>query len=285
MKVRIISAAVALVIAIFILSLAHTWVFNLAIASIAVGAIYELFKAVGLVKYRSECAVCFAFAAVDCLIEMVHSRDFMLWFDVQLYGFVFVIAMLTLYLKHHKRYIYAVPFVMVAVTFLVTYSFHTLISLVQAFPTFGVFAVVLTLCGSWLADSGAYFAGTLFGNRKLCPEISPKKTVEGLIGGTVCNGVFLLIISGVYTSFINKYVDVNYALVFIAGMLCSVIGLIGDLAASAIKRQVDIKDYGTIMPGHGGIMDRFDSVLTVAPFMYWLFINGWLINTNVAICY
>jgi phosphatidate cytidylyltransferase len=155
---------------------------------------------------------------------------------------------------------------------------HTLISLVELFPEFGVFAVVLTLCGAWLADSGAYFAGTFFGNRKLCPEISPKKTVEGVIGGTVCNGVFLLLISGVYGSFVNKGVSINYGVVFLAGMVCSIIGLIGDLSASVIKRQANIKDYGNIMPGHGGIVDRFDGVLTVAPFMYYLFVQGCLVT-------
>jgi phosphatidate cytidylyltransferase len=146
------------------------------------------------------------------------------------------------------------------------------------FTEYGVFAVVLTLAGAWLADSGAYFAGTFFGKTKLCPVISPKKTVEGLIGGTVCNGVFLLIIAGVYNSLINKDVHVNLIAVFIAGMLCSVIGLVGDLGASVIKRQAGIKDYGNIMPGHGGIMDRFDSVLTVTPFMFWMFTSGLLVT-------
>ncbi len=78
MKTRIISAAVAIVIAVLILALAHTWVFNLAIAAIAVGALYELFKAVGLVKFRPECCACFAFAAVDCLLPMVYKHGFSL---------------------------------------------------------------------------------------------------------------------------------------------------------------------------------------------------------------
>ena len=92
------------------------------------------------------------------------------------------------------------------------------------------------------------------------------------------NGVFLLIIAGVYSLLINRDISINFVAVFIAGMFCSVIGLIGDLAASMIKRQTGIKDYGNIMPGHGGVMDRFDSVLTVAPFMYLLFTQGLIVR-------
>lgn len=277
MKTRIISAAVAIAIAVVMLALAYTWVFNLAVAAIAVGALYELFKAVGLVRFRPECYSCFAFASVDCLIGMVHRHDFFTFFNIRLYGFLFVLAMLLLYLKNHKDYSYAVPFTMIGLTFIVTYSFHTLVSMPVQLPDYGRFALVITLAGAWLADSGAYFAGTFFGKHKLCPEISPKKTIEGVIGGTVCNGVFLLIIAAVYT-LLNKDVTVHLAAIFFAGMVCSVIGLIGDLSASVIKRQTNIKDYGNIMPGHGGVMDRFDSVLLVAPLMYYLFMQGCLVT-------
>ncbi|MCD7742583.1 MAG: phosphatidate cytidylyltransferase [Ruminococcus sp.] len=277
MKTRIISAAVAIAIAIVVLALAHTWVFNLAIAAITVGALYELFKAFGLVKYKIECAVCFTFAAIDCLIGMVQKHNFFTFFNVKLYGFLFVIAIMLLYLKNHNEYSYVVPFSLIGATLIVAYSFHTLLWLVEYYPDFGVFATVLTLAGAWLADSGAYFAGTFFGKHKLCPEISPKKTVEGVIGGAVCNGLFLLIIAAIYGGLINKDADVHLGIIFIAGILCSIIGLIGDLTASEIKRQAGIKDYGNIMPGHGGIMDRFDSVLMVAPFMYWMFSQGWLV--------
>ena len=130
---------------------------------------------------------------------------------------------------------------------------------------------------SGLADSGAYFAGTFFGKTKLCPEISPKKTVEGLIGGVISNGILMLIISLFY-QFVLKGEPIHYLGVLIAGMLAALIGLVGDLTASVIKRQTGIKDYGNIMPGHGGIMDRFDSVLLVAPFMYYMFTQGLILK-------
>lgn len=278
MKTRIISAAIGLAIAITVLILAHTWVFDLVIAAITVGALYELFRAMGLVKYTAGCCACFLFASFDIMIGIVHRYAVLGFLNRELFLLIFSLALIVMYLKDHKIYNYSVPFTFFGLTAAVTFSFGCLSSLVTRFPKFGVFAVVLTLAGSWLADSGAYFAGTFFGRKKLCPEISPKKTVEGLAGGTVCNGVFLLAIAGVYGSLINKHVIVHLPAVFIAGMLCSLLGLVGDLGASVIKRQAGIKDYGSIMPGHGGIMDRFDSVLTVTPFMYWMFVNGFLIT-------
>ena len=278
MKVRVISALAALAIAIVILIFAHTWVLNIAIAGLAVGAVYELFKATGLVKYQTECCACFAFTSLCCLIGMVHRFGILDFLNVRLFGVMFAAAVLGLYLKHHDDYNYSVPFTFIGLTLCVTYSFGTLIRIVDEHPAFGVFALVLTLAGAWLADSGAYFAGTFFGKHKLAPVISPKKTIEGVIGGTVSGGVILLIMAIVYGKLINKDVTMHYAGIFIAGMICSLIGLLGDLSASVIKRQTGIKDYGKIMPGHGGIMDRFDSVLLVAPFMYWLFSSGFLIS-------
>lgn len=115
---------------------------------------------------------------------------------------------------------------------------------------------------------GAYFAGTFLGKHKLCPEISPKKTVEGFIGGLLSNGVIFVVINLIYVVFFVEGYKVNYVNTFILGLICAVLGTIGDLTASLIKRQCDIKDYGNIMPGHGGLMDRFDSVLFVVPFIY-----------------
>lgn len=280
MKTRIISAAVGLVIAIAVLILAHTWLFQLVIAAITVGALYELFRAMGLVKYTAECCAAFLFAAFDCMIGIVHRYGVLGFLNRELFLLLFSAALIIMYLKNHNVYNYSVPFTFLGLTAAVTFSFGCLSSMVTLMPRFGVFAVVLTLAGSWLADSGAYFAGTFLGRTKLCPEISPKKTVEGLVGGTVCNGVFLLIIAGVYGTLINKQVTVHLPAVFIAGMICSLLGLVGDLGASVIKRQAGIKDYGSIMPGHGGIMDRFDSVLTVTPFMYWMFASGILITVK-----
>ena len=141
----------------------------------------------------------------------------------------------------------------------------------------GKFHVWLIFLCSWGCDTCAYCVGMLIGKHKMAPVLSPKKSVEALIGGVISNGILMLVISLFY-QFVLKGEPIHYLGVLIAGMLAALIGLVGDLTASVIKRQTGIKDYGNIMPGHGGIMDRFDSVLLVAPFMYYMFTQGLILK-------
>lgn len=276
MSTRIKSAAVAIVIAIIALILHNTFVFNLFIAFISMAAIYEIFKATGTAEFKYEAIACYAFAVVDAVMPAFYKHGLLYFISYRLYLGIFVLAMCILYLLDHKEFRYNNFFFMLGVTVLISYSFGTLINMANMGGK-GVFLIVLTLCGAWLADSGAYFVGRKFGKTRPWPEISPNKTLEGLIGGVVCNGIFLLIISFVY-DVILKGDSIHYVIVFFAGMACALIGLVGDLTASMIKRQTGIKDYGNIMPGHGGIMDRFDSVILVAPFMYYLISQGLILK-------
>jgi phosphatidate cytidylyltransferase len=132
----------------------------------------------------------------------------------------------------------------------------------------GVYLVWLVFFASWGCDTCAYCVGKLFGRHKMSPKLSPKKSVEGAIGGVA--GAALL--GAIYGAAIGGHLSGgSYVLEF--AQICAVGGLIsmvGDLAASAIKRNYDIKDYGTLIPGHGGIMDRFDSVIFIAPVIFFL---------------
>ena len=127
--------------------------------------------------------------------------------------------------------------------------------------------VWLILIGGWATDTMAYFSGKLLGKNKLIPDVSPKKTVEGAIGGII--GCTLIIF--VYGLFINSHFGIKIApMHYIAlGLILSVASQLGDLTASSIKRATKIKDFGTVMPGHGGVIDRFDSILLVAPIVYF----------------
>ncbi|HZH61235.1 MAG TPA: phosphatidate cytidylyltransferase [Metabacillus sp.] len=116
----------------------------------------------------------------------------------------------------------------------------------------------------WVTDSGAYFVGRSMGKNKLWPEISPNKTVEGALGGVV----FAVIFACVYQYFTNVF-D-HYVIVIIMTVFLSIFGQIGDLVESAFKRHYQVKDSGSILPGHGGILDRFDSLLFVLPLMHFL---------------
>ena len=122
---------------------------------------------------------------------------------------------------------------------------------------------------AWATDTGAYFTGYFLGKHKLAPEMSPKKTIEGAIGGILV-AVIATVVYGVIL-YGNYYLVgmIKYAIVGGAG---SVVSQIGDLAASCIKRDFGKKDYGTILPGHGGLMDRFDSVLFAAPYVLFMIV-------------
>ena len=271
MGTRIKSAAVAIVIAVIMLILHNTFVFNLAMGFIIVVAVWEVFRATKHDKHMKVAIACYAFIGLDAIMPALHAHRWLDFFNSQLYYLIFIIAVCVLYLMDHKNFSYNDFFFMIGVTSLFNYCFSKLTAMARM-PG-GVFLLLITLCGAWLADSGAYFAGTFLGKTKLCPEISPKKTVEGLIGGVISNGIIMLIVSLVYR-YLCKGFPVRFGWIFVAGMICAVIGLIGDLTASIIKRQIGIKDYGNIMPGHGGVMDRFDSVLLVAPFMFYLYSQG-----------
>lgn len=137
---------------------------------------------------------------------------------------------------------------------------------------YGVYLVWMIFISSWISDTCAYLVGVLIGKHKLVPQLSPKKTIEGSIGGILGSAIvgalfgFLLL---------DKTLGGNRfgVMLFVIGAIGSVISQVGDLAASAIKRNHEIKDYGSLIPGHGGIMDRFDSVIFTAPMVYFLVIS------------
>lgn len=134
---------------------------------------------------------------------------------------------------------------------------------------FPVFWTLLILGIPWIADSAAYFVGNAMGKKKLCPVISPKKTLEGAIGGvlfaTVSPFLFALFSMLIYGS-----VTICWWILPILGFVNSLISILGDLLFSVVKRSCGIKDYGTIMPGHGGLLDRFDSVILCVPVVYFV---------------
>ncbi len=127
----------------------------------------------------------------------------------------------------------------------------------------GRYYIMIPIIVAFLSDSGAYFAGVFLGKHKLCPSISPNKTVEGLVGGLAAS-ILGMVIYGLVLQLGFDF-KVNYFFVIIYGLVGALGGVFGDLSFSVIKRQTGIKDYGNLIPGHGGILDRFDSMIVVAP--------------------
>ena len=132
---------------------------------------------------------------------------------------------------------------------------------------FGIYIFFMGMFGPWGSDMLAYFSGRLFGRHKLIPDVSPKKTVEGSIGGALFCGIAAVTFGYVVSCIDPSITEIRYLRLFVAGLIISIVSQIGDLIASYIKRKYEVKDYGNILPGHGGILDRFDSVLTTMPVM------------------
>ncbi len=130
--------------------------------------------------------------------------------------------------------------------------------------------VMMPLIAAFSSDTMAFFTGRLFGKHKLAPHVSPKKTTEGALGG-LAGGVAGMLLMGLVLKFALCY-DINFLVMALFGLVGSFFGQLGDLSFSVIKREYDIKDYGKLLPGHGGVLDRFDSVLFVAP-LFWLLLK------------
>ncbi len=128
--------------------------------------------------------------------------------------------------------------------------------------TVGCVLIWLTFIGTWASDTFAYFVGSAIGKHRLCPTISPKKSIEGFIGGIL--GTMLCM------GLLGTYFGFDTIIMLIMGIWIAVIGTLGDLVESCFKRYVGIKDSGTLIPGHGGVLDRFDSLLFTAPLVYYI---------------
>lgn len=178
-----------------------------------------------------------------------------------------LIALLFVYVFTYPRYrseqVTAAFFGVVYVAVMLSYIFKT-----RTLPD-GRFIVWLIFICSWGCDTCAYCVGMLIGKHKMSPKLSPKKSVEGAVGGVL--GAALL--GAVYAAAVGRFLEGGKSLILEFALICGVgalISMVGDLAASAIKRNHEIKDYGKLIPGHGGILDRFDSVIITAPVIYFL---------------
>lgn len=151
---------------------------------------------------------------------------------------------------------------------LIPYLLSSLVR-IMASP-FGRYLILVPFIIAFMSDTGAYFIGSRFGRHKLAPLISPKKSVEGVYGG-VASAIFGMLLYTLIMQYTFDF-EVNYGYALVYAILGSVTGVFGDLCFSVIKRQTGIKDYGKLIPGHGGVLDRFDSVILVSPLVELLLI-------------
>lgn len=270
MTKRILSAAVGLALLAVILLYYNTIIFNIAISAISFLATFEILHATKFFDKKTLSIVCLLFAMLVPFLTLLDFRQSYTPFILS-----FILILFILLLRYHSRIKIEQVGLAFMVSTLIPLSLTTMIFLRDMAAANGRFVLLLALAGAWIGDTGAYFVGTFLGKHKLCPTISPKKTVEGFIGGIVATSVSFVIMGYIYTLYKASggvEIQVNYVLLFVLGIICDLLGVMGDLSASIIKRQYEIKDFGNIMPGHGGVLDRFDSVLFVVPFMYMVFL-------------
>lgn len=262
MIIRIVTAIVSLPILILPIFLGGISLYTLVMLLSLVGC-YELLRATNI---KDKGIVIISLSAT--IVYYVS-----LWFfGKEVFTYIVALYLLTL-LSYFVFRFPSIPFVNVAVTafgfFYITY-FISHIIFVRETKGYGGWFVWLVFIIGFGSDTFAYFAGRFFGKHKLVKELSPKKTVEGFIGGII--GAALLTVA--FAVIMGKWdvipKDSRLWLFAIMGAIGAAFSVIGDLAASAIKRQTGIKDFGKLLPGHGGIIDRFDSNIFTAPFVYYI---------------
>lgn len=264
MLTRIITAIVALVAFIPILIYSNTWAFPIAVAFLSLVGVIEMLRCIDEKKLSVR-----AVSMILAVLSPVYARfagstsEFLSPFCAAV--FFYLVFLLALSVFSHGK----LDVSHTAMTFtMVFYIISAFTSLVLIRDTVhGHILYLLAFLGPWMSDSAAYFCGRAFGRHKLIPDVSPKKTVEGALGGVVFCGIAFSLYGFIISRFFITSVKPSYLILFVIGVCVSAISQIGDLIASLIKRKYGIKDYGKLFPGHGGVMDRFDSVLITAPLL------------------
>ena len=263
MNIRIISGiAIAPVVIFFVVF--GGLALKLAILALSIIGMFEFYRAMK-VKFGLINFVGYFFAIIYMIFaEFIINENNMFNVFTSVFLIILLACVVLFHTKVNIKDVMITFFGLFYVTFLLSHIY-----LVREY-THGNFFVWLIFICAFGCDTGAYFSGMLFGKRKLIPTLSPKKTVEGAIGGVVVVAV-LAVVFGFCIERYFQLENVNtIMLCLITGILGSIVSQIGDLAASAAKRYVGIKDYGNLIPGHGGILDRFDSVLFTSPVVYYI---------------
>ena len=271
MKTRIITGLV-LVVLLAVILLLPPIATVVAASLVAAIAVWEAVRATHIGNHLGQLIVSMLMAAAGPFLLLQSKYGLTL---TVLAVLVYVIAMAVMQIAAHEKVKIETTGYTMMMTLIIAVIFTCVAKLrldgvdpLAPFATLqhGRYLILIALFIPWLADIGAYFAGVAFGKHKLCPTISPKKTVEGLIGGLIFSP--LVITATLYAYQLHADVFVySYSYWLLAGtaFVGSVLSVFGDLFASVIKRQHGLKDFGNVFPGHGGILDRFDSFLFALP--------------------
>lgn len=262
MAKRIVTALIGLIF-FFAILFSNYIIFSGAICICVFGMLFELYRSVKLGKALDITGyICAAMILASIIFGKVSK-------ELAIVGFIGIY--LTVMVGLHSKVTYKDVCAHGFLTFFISLCFGTFIRL---YNDFGIYAVLLVFICAWTTDTGAYFVGCGIGKHKLIPRVSPKKTVEGAIGGVLtavlCCLAYMFIMQKLSILDFDK--TFGYSGIAVLGLFASIFSQIGDLVASCIKRDCGIKDFGNLLPGHGGILDRFDSVIYITPVIYYLLV-------------
>lgn len=256
MKTRVISAIVILLIFIPILLLGGIY-FDVGVCVLAAGGLYELIK-VGSTEKKIPIVMQIISYLVLIYIctRNINSVDFNYKYSYQMISSILLIYFLPLvFYNDNNKYNIKTAMFLLGSVMLLGYSFNLII----IYRNYDITRLVYLLLISTMTDTFAYITGLLIGNHKMVPKISPKKTVEGFAGGVL---IGTIVSTAYYVTVINPTSSI--VIVSLITMSLCIIGQIGDLVFSMIKRNYDVKDFSNLIPGHGGILDRFDSIIFIS---------------------
>lgn len=274
MKTRILTSivAVAIFVPFCIFSATPSFVFLIFAAAVATVGAYEILKCVSLHKNIPMSVITYLVTLSTTVLTRLFpsSESYFLTASFLYFSYIFLAFVFATFSKGKVKIVDAAVAVMMTVY--VSFSLSSVVLLRDlSFEggergSLGAYLYLLAFLFAWIPDIGGYFFGRFFGKRKLIPDVSPKKTVAGFVGGILS----AVVCAEIYGVIIGVDGIVSYLVLAVMAALCAVVSVCGDLLASLVKRYYGIKDYGFVFPGHGGVMDRFDSVIAVAPVFYML---------------
>lgn len=263
---RVLSSIIILAIVLAVFMLGNQYIVDIFISIIASRCVYELFNAFKQKGFHPIEPLGYIASFSICFLHIVPKENILI-----LIGAIIVITILISFglIILKKRKIDMVDITITSFTISYIIIFLIFVSLIRNNIENGKWMIWYVFLASWLTDVFAFLVGMAIGKHHFT-DISPKKTIEGCIGGIL--GAVLSIV--IYTAILNNFLgfNISYLIVILAGICLSIISQVGDLAASIIKRYAGIKDFSNLIPGHGGMLDRIDSLIFVAPFVYFLFI-------------
>lgn len=263
------SCFILVVFAIIFIASFFDFFFELTLSLLSTMCIYEAINAIGFADKKRFLIPSMTYALfVPLSFGLVDKIGKSPYYLIIVLTFLYLIAFISISMINFDRMKFSDAATITFVSLVIT-CFLSNIILLRRVENHGLFYMILIIvCFAWCTDIFAYLVGICIGKHKFAPNISPKKSIEGCLGGLVFSIIATVIALLIYQRIVGC--TINYPLAIFYAFCCSVIGQIGDLSFSYIKRSYGIKDFGKILPGHGGVLDRLDSLIFICPFFYML---------------